>query len=63
MGSWVRSNPTGETTHIVGHIALSLKDKIWQESERRYGLYDDSTYKSINTIILLAAIELKDELA
>lgn len=63
MGSWVRSNLTGETTHIVGHIALSLKDKIWQESERRYGLYDDSTYKSINTIILLAAIELKDELA
>ncbi|MBR5683229.1 MAG: hypothetical protein IKW96_08125 [Ruminococcus sp.] len=63
MGSWVRSNPTGETTRIVGHIALSLKDKLWQESELRFGLYDDSTYKSINTIILLAAIELKDELA
>lgn len=63
MGSWVRSNPTGETTRIVGNIALSLKDKLWQKSERKYGLYDDSTYKSINTIILLAAIELKDELA
>lgn len=63
MGSWVRSNPKGETTRIVGHIALSLKDKLWQDSERRFGLYDDSTYKSINTIILLAAIELKGELA
>lgn len=63
MGSWVQSNPKGETTRIVGHIALSLKDKLWQDNERRFGLYDDSTYKSINTIILLAAIELKDELA
>ena len=63
MGSWVQSNPKGETTRIVGHIALSLKDKLWQDSERKFGLYDDSTYKSINTIILLAAIELKDELA
>ena len=63
MGSWVQSNPKGETTRIVGHIALSLKDKLWQDSERRFGLYDDSTYKSINTIILLAATELKDELA
>ena len=38
MGSWVQSNPKGETTRIVGHIALSLKDKLWQDSERRFGL-------------------------
>ncbi len=63
MESWVRSNPKGETTSIVGHIALSLKDKLWQDSERKFGLYDDSTYKSINTIILFSAIEIKEELA
>lgn len=63
MESWVKSNSTGEITSIVGHIALSLRDKIWQESEHRYGLYDDAIFKSINNIILLSAIEIKDELA
>lgn len=63
MESWVRSNHTGETTRSVGHIALLLKEKIWQDSERQYSLYDDSTYKAVNTVILLSAIEIKDKLA
>ena len=63
MQSWAQSNPTGETTRIVGHIALSLKDKLWNESKHQYSLYDDPIYKSINTVILLSAIEVKDELA
>lgn len=63
MQSWTQSNPTGETTRIVGHIALSLKDKLWNESKHQYSLYDDPIYKSINTVILLSAIEVKDELA
>ncbi len=62
MDSWVKSNVTGETTRIVGHIALSLKDKVWQEREKKSGLYDDTMYKSINKIILFAANEIKDEL-
>ena len=63
MKSWVINNPSGETTSIVGHIVLFLKNKIWQDSEYKYVLHDDSIYKSINNIILLSAIEIQDELA
>ena len=63
MESWVKSNSTGEITSIVGRIALSLREKIWQESECRYGLYDDAIFKSINNIILLSSIEIKEELS
>ena len=62
MDSWVKSNATGETTRIVGHIALSLKDKVWQVGKKKSGQYDDTIYKSINSIILFAANEIKDEL-
>lgn len=63
MDSWVKSNVTGETTRIVGHIALSLKDVVWQDDGKKSVLYDDTMYKSINKIILFAANEIKDELA
>ena len=63
MQSWVSNNPEGKTTSLIGHTALFLKDKIWQESKRQYGLYDDTIYKAINNIILLSAIEIKDELS
>lgn len=63
MKSWVNNNPEGKTTSLIGHIALFLKDKIWEESERQYGLYDDTIYIAINNIIVLTANEIKDELS
>lgn len=58
MKSWVNNNPEGKTTSLIGHTALFLKDKIWEESERQYGLYDDTIYIAINNIIILTANEM-----
>lgn len=62
MNSWVSNNSKGATTSMVGHTALFLKEKLWNESDRKYGVYQDSLYISVNRIILLAANEIKDEL-
>lgn len=62
MNSWVSNNPTGKTTYMIGHTALFLKEKIWNESDLKYGLYQDSAYISMNKIIMLSANEIKNEL-
>lgn len=63
MKSWVNNNPKGKTTSLIGHTALLLKDRFWEENKRQYGLYNDTIYIAVNNIITLTAIEIKDELS
>ena len=57
MNSWVTNNPTGDTTALIGHTVLYLK-----ENKQVFGIDNDSICKRINSIILLASIEIKEEL-
>ena len=63
MNSWVSNNPYGETTALVGNIALFLKKKYWEDGKHAMCLFDDSISIGINKVILLAALEIKEELS
>ena len=63
MNSWVSNNPEGETTFLIGQTALFLKDKYWDDGKKAISVNDDSISVGIIKIILMSAIEIKQELS
>ncbi len=62
LKSWTEKYEAGETTRLAGRIALYLKSKSWCESRYPHTLQKDSQFITLNTVILAAALELKQEL-
>lgn len=60
--TWIQAVHEGEATRAAGLIALYLRKKIYAETEYKYGLENNDTFKKINDIILNAAKEIKTEL-
>ncbi len=62
MKSWVNNNASGETTRLIGQIALSLRKMIWTKCKQSYRSEGKEFNSSLNKIILQSAFEIKDEL-